>query len=50
MVLTTEDPDAAFDRAVAAGATVVCPSEPSASGELATYSTPYATTGRSASL
>jgi PhnB protein len=25
MILTTEDPDAAFDRAVAAGATVVCP-------------------------
>jgi PhnB protein len=25
MVLTTEDPDAAFDRAVAAGATIVCP-------------------------
>ena len=25
MVLTTEDPDAAFNRAVAAGATVVCP-------------------------
>jgi PhnB protein len=25
MILTIEDPDAAFDRAVAAGATVVCP-------------------------
>ena len=25
MILTTEDPDAAFARAVAAGATVVCP-------------------------
>ena len=25
MILTVEDPDAAFDRAVAAGATVVCP-------------------------
>ena len=25
MILTTEDPDAAFDRAIAAGATVVCP-------------------------
>ena len=25
MILTTEDPDAAFDRALAAGATVVCP-------------------------
>jgi PhnB protein len=25
MILTTEDPEAAFDRAVAAGATVVCP-------------------------
>ena len=25
MILTIEGPDAAFDRAVAAGATVVCP-------------------------
>ena len=25
MILTTEDPEAAFDRAIAAGATVVCP-------------------------
>jgi PhnB protein len=25
MILTIEDPDAAFDRAIAAGATIVCP-------------------------
>jgi PhnB protein len=25
MILTIEDPDAAFDRAVAAGATIICP-------------------------
>jgi PhnB protein len=31
-ILTIEDPEAAFDRAVAAGATIICPSGPSPRG------------------